>query len=97
MHIRAPFRYFNYWAKLPGFSKIIEKPWAADVQGTPLFRVVTKLWRVKEQIIAWKKNQYPVSTKLQEARASLDDLQKCLIDDPDNIGQKLMIASDGTF
>ena len=49
-HIRSPFRYFNYWVKMPGFSTIIQQAWAKDVNGTPLFRVVTKLKRVKEKI-----------------------------------------------
>ena len=47
-HIKAPFRYFNYWAKIPGFNKIIKDAWADEVTGTPLFRVVTKLRKSQE-------------------------------------------------
>lgn len=84
-HIRTPFRYFNYWAKLPGFARLIQEAWAAGVRGTPLYRVVTKIKRVKEKIIEWKKTQILLPTKLQDTRKQLKDIQRRLVVDPGNV------------
>eukprot|EP00268_Persea_americana_P005851 TRINITY_DN12021_c0_g3_i1.p1 TRINITY_DN12021_c0_g3~~TRINITY_DN12021_c0_g3_i1.p1 ORF type:complete len:434 (+),score=46.51 TRINITY_DN12021_c0_g3_i1:1707-3008(+) len=84
IHVRSPFRYFNYLVKMPGFSTIVKQTLAGEVHGTPLFRVVKRLKRVKEKIIEWKNTQFPLSMKLQEARTLLDDLQKHMIQDPHN-------------
>lgn len=42
-HIKAPFRFYNFWAKMPGFFQIVKDVWDTDVSGTPLFTVVPKL------------------------------------------------------
>lgn len=68
-----------------GFCNIIQMAWAEEISGTPLFRVVKKLRRVKEKIIEWKKNKLPLPTKLHEAHTLLKNLQKHMVEDPENI------------
>lgn len=70
------------------FSTIVQQAWAEEISGTPMFRVVKKLRRVKEKIIEWKETQLPISTKLQETRTLLDTLQQKLVEEPQNSRQK---------
>ena len=53
--------------------------------GTPLYRVVMKLRRVKLSLMVWKKDQHPLSSRLAEVHWQLEVLQKALGDDAGNI------------
>lgn len=70
---------------MPGFSKVIQDAWADTVIGTPMFRVITKLRRVKKLIIEWRRTQLPISSKVQEARNSLAIIQQHMTNDMANI------------
>ena len=54
-HIKSLFRYYNFWAKMPGFFQIVKDVWDMDISGTPLFIVVRKLSLLKKRLIEWKK------------------------------------------
>lgn len=54
--------------------------WAEEISGTPLFRVVKKLRKVKEKIIDLRKYQPPLPVKLNETRILLEDLQRHMHD-----------------
>lgn len=78
---------------MPGFINVVQQAWVEEISGTPLFRVVQKLWRVKENIIEWRKSHPTLSTKLQDARTLLETIQKHMIEEPNNIsvqGQELL-------
>ena len=62
-----------------GFAQLSSKPGKGKVTGTPIYRVVKRLKRVKEKIIEWKENLIPHSTKPHETQTRLDDLQKNMV------------------
>ena len=33
-HVKAPFRYYNYWAKMSGFFQCVNDAWTNDIYGT---------------------------------------------------------------
>ena len=45
-----PFKFFNYWADHPSFVGLVEEVWKADVSGSPLYRVATKLKLIKAKL-----------------------------------------------
>jgi len=47
-HIKSLFRYYNFWAKMPGFFQTVKDAWDTNVSGTPLFIVVRKLSILKK-------------------------------------------------
>lgn len=55
VHPRSPFCYFNAWAREDGFFNIVKEVWVAEVRGSPMFQVVSKLKRVKKAISSWRK------------------------------------------
>ncbi|RWR83584.1 Ribonuclease H domain-containing protein [Cinnamomum micranthum f. kanehirae] len=84
-NIKAPFRYFNYWVKMPGFFDMAQNAWNNDVCGTPLYRVVQKLQMVKQQLIEWHHAQSSLSNRLLAATAHLNSIHSSLVGDPTNV------------
>ena len=72
--IKAPFRYFKYLAKMQGFFQVVKDAWSCEVQGTPLYKAVTKLRKVKKNLIEWKKEQQLISSRLEETRGMLAEI-----------------------
>lgn len=81
-HIKTPFRYYNYWAKMPGFFKTVKDAWDTNIIGTPLFIEVHKLSIVKKKLIEWKRFQNFLPLKISEATLQLDNFQKYLAENP---------------
>ena len=81
---KSPFRYFNYWAKCESFFLVVREAWDCDVEGTPFFRVATKLRRVKGTLKEWRKNQLSLDGLVANAKLHLEDIQKQLSIDPSN-------------
>lgn len=73
MKARFPFRFFNYWAKVEGFFAVVKKAWEINVVGTPMFPVIKKLSNVKRCLRECNKSKPPVSVRITNARAVLDD------------------------
>ncbi|XP_062104287.1 uncharacterized protein LOC133815464 [Humulus lupulus] len=44
---KKPFRYFNFWSNLEGFHRTVAESWRKDVQGTPMYSLITKLKRLR--------------------------------------------------
>ncbi|XP_062091520.1 uncharacterized protein LOC133797556 [Humulus lupulus] len=44
---KKPFRYFNFWSNLEGFQKTVAGSWRKEVQGTPMFCLISKLKRLR--------------------------------------------------
>lgn len=84
-HIKAPLRYYNYWAKMLGFLNTVKDAWNTDIIGNPLFIVVRKLSIVKQHLIEWKKSQQSPPLKISEAAKQSETFQNYLKADPRNI------------
>lgn len=76
--IRPPFRYFNAWAREEGFFGIIQNAWNVLVTGTPMYRVVQKLARVKVALIKWQQSRPSSSSRIDGARRKLEAIQNQL-------------------
>ncbi|XP_074306176.1 uncharacterized protein LOC141641413 [Silene latifolia] len=55
---RAPFKYYNMWSMSPGFEEIVKESWNEYVEGTKMFRVVSKLKKLKGQLKKLNKNEF---------------------------------------
>lgn len=53
---------------------MVRDAWAATVRGT-MFRLVTKLKRVKKALIKWNRRKQSTSCRVQNARLKLEVLQ----------------------
>ncbi|XP_074293003.1 uncharacterized protein LOC141619883 [Silene latifolia] len=79
------FKYFNMWSLAPGYSEIVRNGWQKDCQGTPMFKVVTKLKGLKKGLKDLNKEQFDnIENLTQVAEIALGNFQKLLRDDPLN-------------
>ncbi|XP_062113168.1 uncharacterized protein LOC133824305 [Humulus lupulus] len=46
-NIKKPFRYFNFWKYLKGFTDLVKKAWLVKIDGTPMFCLVSRLKYLK--------------------------------------------------
>lgn len=69
-----PFKFFNYWATLPGFREVVMLSWSVEVQGSALYTLATKLKRAKFAIKERKINHVKATRAIiDSARKYLDD------------------------
>lgn len=81
INVRAPFRYFNFWAKSEGFFfffKILKSAWSQKLNGTKMFQVVSKLKAVKRTLIEWQNFQIYLLNATVEVWFIIPDLQSKL-------------------
>ncbi|XP_026378730.1 uncharacterized protein LOC113273184 [Papaver somniferum] len=57
-HGTPPFRFFNYMTKEPDFLDLIRRVWNVKVRGNPMYVFMTKLRKVKDVIIDWKRLRF---------------------------------------
>lgn len=92
---RSLFRHMNAWAKLEGYKEIITEAWMIDVSGCPMFKVVSKLKKVKVELSAWIKSQagnfHDQAKKLKE---QADNTPKLYDTCPDNHDLQLKLKED---
>ena len=74
---KFPFRFEKMWMQHPQFqSKLIEW-WNIDVDGTTLYRIVTKLKNVKKEVKIWNKecfgNIFEIKEKIKEDLHKIQD------------------------
>ncbi|XP_074267197.1 uncharacterized protein LOC141590507 [Silene latifolia] len=84
---RMPFKYFNMWSQAYEFKDLIHKDWAQYVQGTVMFRVVTKLKQLKRSLRQLNSDQFSdIENLAKVTELSLEHLQEQLRVDPLNEG-----------
>ncbi|XP_062114462.1 uncharacterized protein LOC133825549 [Humulus lupulus] len=47
---KKPFRYFKMWQRFDGYHNCVTAAWNQQINGSPMFRVVSKLKKVKENL-----------------------------------------------
>ncbi|XP_026411017.1 uncharacterized protein LOC113306274 [Papaver somniferum] len=73
------FRYFNTWADEPDFFEVMEAAWNIPVQGTSMYKFVTKLKNVKMHLIAWRKSKFTqFSAQVSAAKQNMENTQRSL-------------------
>ncbi|XP_074271346.1 uncharacterized protein LOC141595280 [Silene latifolia] len=94
----AAFKYYNMWALAPTFQEIVEKSWSSPVMGTPMFRVATKLKRLKGDLKLLNKAFFnDVENNSSMLLIALNEIQKKLREsplDPDLIAAEIAIQKD---
>lgn len=75
---KPPFRYFNTWAREEEFFKIVNDAWDISIDGSPLFRVVKKLFDIKCALRLWRNNKPQVDMRIQSARDKLELIQSLI-------------------
>ncbi|KAF3776962.1 putative ribonuclease H protein [Nymphaea thermarum] len=51
----TPFRHFQYWRELPGYSEQVESAWAVDTRGCAMIKLIHKLEATRDKLKAWCK------------------------------------------
>ncbi|XP_062118289.1 uncharacterized protein LOC133831900 [Humulus lupulus] len=82
---KKPFRYFKMWQKFTDYHQYVSEAWSYRVQGSPMFKVVAKLRRVKS---ALKKLNTcivgDISASFLKSEQLLHHMQQQVNDDPLN-------------
>ncbi|XP_074300160.1 uncharacterized protein LOC141631380 [Silene latifolia] len=82
---KLPFKYFNMWARAPDFLETVQQSWGPEVRGTAMFKVVTKLKRLKKDLKALNKEQFSdIENLTRVVELSLEQYQTLLRYDPLN-------------
>ncbi|XP_074289061.1 uncharacterized protein LOC141614202 [Silene latifolia] len=81
----AAFKYFNMWALAKNFEEVVSTVWSKEVNGTPMFRVVTRLKKLKGELKKLNKEQFSdIENLTNVAELALKEAQTKLIMDPLN-------------
>ncbi|XP_074304373.1 uncharacterized protein LOC141639083 [Silene latifolia] len=81
----APFRYYNMWSRATDFEGIVHISWKEEVHGTIMFKLVTKLKRLKSELKKLNREQFSDIENLAKVIAlSLTQVQIQLRADPLN-------------
>ncbi|XP_074283597.1 uncharacterized protein LOC141608138 [Silene latifolia] len=82
---KAPFKYYNMWSMAEGFENVITRGWEMEVQGTPMFKVMSKLKGMKKELRKLNAEQFSDIENLTKiTELSLNHFQTKLRDDPFN-------------
>ncbi|XP_074283291.1 uncharacterized protein LOC141607842 [Silene latifolia] len=87
LHQQRPksFKYYNMWALSKDFDPAVSNYWRTIVQGTPMFRVVTKLKMLKGELKKLNREQFSDIENLSNVtKLALKDIQMKLVQDPLN-------------
>ncbi|XP_074293094.1 uncharacterized protein LOC141620008 [Silene latifolia] len=81
----SSFKYYNMWSMAKDYKEVVIDGWSRDMQGTPMFRIVSKLKGLKKGLLNLNKEYFEDIenlTKLTEL--SLKHFQSLLVSDPFN-------------
>ncbi|XP_074298144.1 uncharacterized protein LOC141628964 [Silene latifolia] len=84
---RPSLKYFNMWSLVKEFEGIVQNSWYKDIQGTPMYKVVTKLKMLKKGLRELNnKNFSDIENITRVTEISLKEFQTQLTQDPLNKG-----------
>ncbi|XP_074306260.1 uncharacterized protein LOC141641499 [Silene latifolia] len=73
---KPPFRYFNMWSMDSQFSDIVQSVWGTNIDGTLMYKVITKLKLLKAPLKTLNKNRFSdIEKAVGVARVLLEELQ----------------------
>ncbi|XP_077219768.1 uncharacterized protein LOC143853958 [Tasmannia lanceolata] len=80
-----PFKFMNAWLDDVSLYLIVEKAWAINVQGNPMYRLVQKLKEVRKDISIWKKDVFGrIDIIVPLIRKDIEIVQAQLMSNPGN-------------
>ncbi|XP_059663891.1 uncharacterized protein LOC132309616 [Cornus florida] len=83
---KCPFKFFDFWCEHPNFLTTVASVWNTEVSGVPMYRVTTKLKRLKSALKNLNHNVFSdISSRVKNAKFNLTACQNLLDSDPGNI------------
>ncbi|XP_031268337.1 uncharacterized protein LOC116126799 [Pistacia vera] len=80
---KSPFKFFNFWAEHGDFFPIVERVWRLELEGNPMYRLVSKLKALKVELKRLNRKEFMnISERVKFARDDLAQVQERLIVDP---------------
>ncbi|XP_077212858.1 uncharacterized protein LOC143847974 [Tasmannia lanceolata] len=78
-----PFRFHNMWLEDASLFEVVERAWAVEIKGIPMFQFVKKLKEVKSRIKSWNYNVFGrIDVLLPMARQELNSIQSQIAANP---------------
>ncbi|XP_074313706.1 uncharacterized protein LOC141648897 [Silene latifolia] len=79
------FKYYNMWSMAKEYKEVVIDGWSREVQGTPMFKIVSKLKGLKKGLLALNKDNFEDIENLTNlTELSLKHFQSLLVSDPYN-------------
>ncbi|XP_074300998.1 uncharacterized protein LOC141632342 [Silene latifolia] len=79
------FKYYNMWSMAKEYKEVVIYGWSREVQGTPMFRIVSKLKGLKKGLLNLNKDNFEDIENLTNlTELSLKHFQSLLVSDPYN-------------
>ncbi|XP_074291146.1 uncharacterized protein LOC141617914 [Silene latifolia] len=83
---KGHFKYYNMWGLDPEFKEIVQTSWNVPAYGTPMFKLVSKLKRLKHPLKDLNRNKFSdIEKAVGVAKSLLKDIQIQLTDKPTNL------------
>ncbi|XP_031256491.1 uncharacterized protein LOC116114486 [Pistacia vera] len=80
---KSPFKFFNFWAEHEDFLPMVEREWSVQVEGNPMYRLVSKLKALKVELKRLNRKEFwNISERVKFARDDLAHVQERLVVDP---------------
>ncbi|XP_048502988.1 uncharacterized protein LOC125498759 [Beta vulgaris subsp. vulgaris] len=81
-----PFKFFNMWTLSSGFMEVVQREWQVQVEGCAMFKVVTKLKKLKKELKKLNKHKFSdIEQQADIAKKELDSIQESIQGDPWNV------------
>ncbi|KAL9227684.1 hypothetical protein vseg_003343 [Gypsophila vaccaria] len=82
---RKSFKYYNMWGKADNFLSVVTMAWNCDIQGHPMFRLVSKLKKLKHPLKELNRNTFSnIEIQATEMELKIQKLQEQLGQNPLN-------------
>ncbi|XP_044461836.1 uncharacterized protein LOC123193110 [Mangifera indica] len=76
---KVPFKFFNMWTHHENFLDIVAEVWNQEAQGSPVFKVISKLKKLKVELKKFNKESFGhISERVLEAIRQLENIQEPL-------------------
>ncbi|XP_074301301.1 uncharacterized protein LOC141632678 [Silene latifolia] len=77
------FSFLNSWIRHPNYDTIVREAWSFPVAGNPMFRLFTKLKKVKHALNRFRRENFSdLTCRVNASKLQLKDCQKELLQDP---------------
>ncbi|XP_074305687.1 uncharacterized protein LOC141640907 [Silene latifolia] len=77
------FSFLNSWIQHTNYDTIVRAFWSSHVAGNPMFRLFTKLKKVKHALTCFHRGNFSdLTSRVKAAKLQLKDCQKKLLQDP---------------
>ncbi|XP_074297150.1 uncharacterized protein LOC141627836 [Silene latifolia] len=84
---KGHFKYYNIWSMDPEFKNIVHQSWNCQINGTPMFKLVTKLKNLKKPLRMLNRNGFSdIGKTVAVAKALLEELQLAMHANPTDLG-----------